>query len=169
MVTEKKNQYKSFGIFPPHFLWIGLVLFVIGLLSSYFYFRVGKPEFFNSPVFAIFTSYTKTRFFVVAQTNLLDEIGAIFCLLGLLFMGFSKIKKESEEINKMRISSFFDALITTIICWVSIFLFVYGWPIFIISFFIFYLFLTLYFIIFRIRIWKYNSIAYKSFNKKIDL
>lgn len=158
MDSVDRHYYKSFGIFPRKFLWIGVGLLIIGLIAVYLYFLGGKPEFFTSRIFAVFSSYAETRFFVIAQTNLLDEIGGVFSLIGLFFMGFSKVKNESDEINMIRISSVLYSIIATVTIWILMFLFVYGWPIFVISFFVFYLFLIINFIVFTICLAKHKRV-----------
>lgn len=154
---ETKGVQNRLGIFPEWFLWLGTVFLAIGVLATYLYFYGGKPDFFETKIFAVYTSYIKTRYFVWAQTNLLDEIGGVFSLLGLFFMGFARVKPENAQTNSMRIKSLLQALVMTVICWVLVFAFVYGWPIFIASTFVFYLFLLLNFIFFRVKYLLYKN------------
>lgn len=153
----KQEIQNQIGIFPEWFLWLGTVFLAIGVLATYLYFYGGKPDFFETKIFAVYTSYIKTRYFVWAQTNLLDEIGGVFSLLGLLFMGFARVKSENAQTNSMRIKSLLQALVMTVICWVLVFALVYGWPIFIASTFVFYLFLLLNFIVFRVKYLLYKN------------
>lgn len=146
---------RSILLLPSYFKWIGIVLIVIGLAGFYLYFVGGKPDFFKAKVFAVYTSYLKTRYFVVAQTNLLDEIGAVFSIIGLLFISFSKEKNETKLTERLRIRSLFIAIYLTVVVWVIMFSFVFGWPIFILSTFIFALFFILFFIIFQVLL--FNS------------
>lgn len=154
-----KNQYKTQLLFPHYFRWGGLIFVLIGLTAFYLYFYGGKPDFFNSKIFAIYTSYLKTRYFVWAQTNLLDEIGAVFSLLGLLFVGFSEEKKESKVIERIRTRSLFLAIYCTIFIWILLFLVVFGWPIFIISSLVFAIFLLIFILVFQLFLYKQKRIT----------
>ncbi|HPR60815.1 MAG TPA: hypothetical protein PLF35_07715 [Prolixibacteraceae bacterium] len=160
-MREKKKTTKGIqnrlGIFPEWFLWLGTAFLAIGVLATYLYFYGGKPDFFETKIFAVYTSYIKTRYFVWAQTNLLDEIGGVFSLIGLFFMGFARVKTETAQINAMRIKSLLQAVVITVFAWILVFAFVYGWPIFIASTFVFYLFLLLNFVIFRVKYLLYKN------------
>ena len=131
------------------------MLLLMGLIATYFYFWGGKPDFFTSPVFAVYTSYAESRYFVIAQTNLLDEFGAVFSLIGLIFINFSKVKDEDDSTVILRVQALINAIFATTIVWILFFLFIFGWPIFIFSFFIFFILLILNFLIFRYKLLKY--------------
>lgn len=144
-------------LFPRKFKFAGYVLIVLGLISAYLYFLGGKPDFLTSPIFAVITSYAETRYLVLAQTNLLDEIAAVFLLTGLIFIGFSEVKNESAEIKSIRIKALILSVYFTASFWIIVFLLIYGWTIFIFSTFVFYVYLLLYFGIFNYLLFKQKN------------
>lgn len=139
-------------LFPYYTRFIGLILVLLGLISGFLYFFAGKPSFFNAKVFAVVTAYLKTRYLVIIKTNLLDEIAAVFMVAGLAFIAFSKEKTEKETYDLIRLKSLLYAVYCSVILWISIFLLVYGYLIFVaailvyISFFIIYITIFNYFI-----------------------
>lgn len=147
----------KFYLFPNKFKWIGIIVLFLGFISTYLYFWGGRPDFFNSKIFAVYTSYVETRYFVVAQTNLLDEIGAVFSIIGLIFIGFSKVRGENETIGILRAQSLLISLVSSAGIWILLILVIYGWPIFIFSSFIFIIFLVLFLIVFRIKLYRYRK------------
>jgi hypothetical protein len=141
-------------LFPFHFRFIGFLLIIIGAVAGYLYYWGGKPAFFEVPVFAVLTSYIETRYFVVAQTNLLDEAAAVFILTGMIFIGFSKEKTEDQLINLLRIKALFYAIYVAAAAWIALFVLIFGWPIIIASSFVFLIFLLAFIFIFRFMILK---------------
>lgn len=82
------------NFFPPMFRIIGIVMLIIGLVLSFFYFYPGFR--IESPAFAIISSYFQTRFFTVIKTNIADEIILLCLLAGFFFTIFSKDKPGRE-------------------------------------------------------------------------
>ena len=142
------------SLFPFWTKFLGLVMMFLALPFAYLYFWGGRPEFFNIKTFAIVTSYAETRYFVIIQTNLLDELAAILFIVGITLFSFSKEKVEKSNYESLRTKSLISALYLTIVLWVLSFLFVYGKMIFVVSFFIFVIFLINYNLIFRYFIFK---------------
>lgn len=128
---------------------IGLALMVLALLFAYLYFWGGKPEVFNIKIFAIVTTYLETRYFVVSQTNILDELAAILLISGIVLFSFSKEKNEKKYFESLRIKALINAMYLTIAFWLLSFLFIYGMAIFIVSFSVFIVFLIMYNLCFR--------------------
>ena len=120
-------------LIPFKYRVIGIILVVLGTISGYLYFFGGKPDLLTSKIFAIVTSYIETRYLVVAQTNLLDEIAAIGILTGLVFIGFTEEKREEFYTNMIRLKAFYYSVYITAILWIIAFLLIYGWTIFIFS------------------------------------
>ena len=135
-------------LFPNQFRFAGYLLILIGLGSAYLYYWGGRSSFFEIPVLAVVTSYAETRWFVLAQTNLLDEMALIFLLTGLLFAAFSKEKIESKKLDQYRIKALFCSVYGTAAIWMILYLTIFGWPMMIISASMFILFLVFYIIIF---------------------
>lgn len=148
-------------LFPYHYRKFGFLLVLASLITAYLYFWGGRPAFFEVPIFAIITSYAETRWFVLAQTNLLDELAHLFLISGLLIIAFSKEDHESEEIHSCRIRALFYAVYTTSALWIVIYLTVYGWPILIISATVFVQLLIIFILFFRYLLYK------KEFGAKI--
>ncbi len=142
------------SLFPFWTKFLGLALMLLALPFAYLYFWGGRPEIFNIKTFAVVTSYAETRYFVVAQTNALDELAAIFFLVGITLFSFSKEKTEKAYYESLRIKALIKALYITILLWVLSFLFIYGKVIFLVSFFIFVMYLFFYNLIFRYYLFK---------------
>ena len=132
-------EFKIF-LFPYKTRILALILFIISVVCAYFYFFGGKPEFFNVKVFAIVSAYLETRYFVFAQTNLLDELAAILFILGIVAFSFSALKNEKAEYNFFRIKALYYSIFIAAIFWILSFLLIYGMAIFLVSsvIFIFY-------------------------------
>lgn len=142
-------------LFPYRSKIYGLILILISFVFAWLYFKGGKPEFFNVRIFAVVSAYLETRYFVWTQTNILDELAAIFLIAGTTLFSFSEEKQESELINSLRIKALFNSLFLTIVFWIIIILLIYGLAIFMISSGILILYLVNYNILFRYYL--YNS------------
>lgn len=137
------------------FKFIGILLVLFSLIFGYLYFLGGRPSCFEVPVFAVATTYVESRFFVFAQTNILDELAAILLILGFLFISLSKERNESSaHTNIIRIRSLFLSVYITFGLWILIFLLIYGWSIFLVSSSMMLVFLVVYFLTFRILLRK---------------
>lgn len=127
---------------------------VLALPFAYLYFWGGRPEIFNVPIFAVVTAYAETRYFVIAETNVLDELAAIFFIVGISFFSFSKEKFEKEYFENLRLKALVKALYLTILMWIISFGLIYGRAIFAVNFSIFIVFLVAYNILFRLAMYK---------------
>jgi hypothetical protein len=108
----------------------------------YAYFTGHKPEWLVTKVFAVASFYGEKRFFSVIQTNIIDEIGSIFTILGLLILFFSKERNEDPSLhNPLRIKALVQSVWIVAIIWFVLILLVYGYAIFVVSTTIFGLFL----------------------------
>jgi len=149
------------SIFPFKAKFFGLAFLVLSVPFAYLYFWGGKPEIFNVKIFAFVTTYLETRYFVVSQTNILDELAAILFISGIVLVSFSKEKIEKEHYETLRIKALINAMYVTIAFWLFSFLFIYGMAIFIVSFFVFIIFLIMYNMFFRyyLKKDKYSSFS----------
>ncbi len=147
------------SIFPFKTKWLGLAMVLLASPFAYLYFWGGRPEMFNVRIFAIVTNYLETRYFVFAQTNILDELAAILFIAGIALISFSKEKDEKGYFENLRLQALVKALFFTLIVWILAFLFVYGMTIIVISFFIFILFLVMYNLFFRLLLLRKNDSA----------
>ncbi len=159
------------SIFPSKARFLGLALMILALPFGYLYFFGGKPEIFNIKVFAIITSYMETRYFVISQTNALDELAAMLFIIGITLVSFSKERVEKKYYELLRVKALVNALFITILIWLLSFVFIYGVAIIIVSFLIFIIFLLLYNILFRYYLIKYrrgNISTNTSNNESLD-
>lgn len=120
----------------------GLLLSILGLALLYAYFTGHKPAWLVSKVFALASFYGERRYFSIIQTNIIDEMGSVSTILGLLILFFSAERNEDVEINNMlRIKAMVHSIWIISFMWIAIFLLVYGFAIFFVSTTIFALFL----------------------------
>lgn len=147
------KSYHSLPLLPYQLRFCGYVMVLFSLGALYLYFFGGRPSIFETPVFAIVTSYTATRWFVVAQTNALDEVAVICAVLGLLFILFSKQKFENEAVQIIRIKSLFFSVYFTSALIIIFYLFVFGWPVFILLSLSLIIFLLISIIWLKISLW----------------
>jgi hypothetical protein len=139
-----------FPLFPNWARLIGILLILPGLYFGYLYFFGSRPVFFETKVFAMVTTYVENRFFVVAQTNLLDELFSIFCISGLVLIVFSREKTEKEGDDLIRAKALIKAVYIALGIWLCSFLVIFGWAIFAVSALLFILFLITYYIVFLV-------------------
>lgn len=132
----------------------GLVLILLSVLPAYFYFSGIKPAVFDIKIFAVVSAYLKTRYFVIAQTNILDELAAILILIGIALFSFSKEKDEKPIYTELRARALIKSAYVTLLIWIASFLLIYGMAIFIVSSFIFILFLLCFTLFFKISVYK---------------
>lgn len=129
---------------------IGPALIIIGAGLLYLYFKDAKPDWLDVPVFAVTSTYVETRNFQMVRTNLLDELGFLFVLLGLGLVVLTKEKYENcEKVAVSRYKAFVRSLQLTILVWSVIYLFVFGYVVFIISLGVFPFFVVAYYALFR--------------------
>lgn len=108
----------------------------------YAYFTGHKPEWLVTKVFALASFYGEPRYFAVIQTNLLDEMGSVFSIFGLLFLFFSRIRQEDDAIHaRLRIKALVHSVWIVAFTWLAIFFLVYGYAIFLAATTVFGLFL----------------------------
>lgn len=148
---------QKLSIFPYKAKLVGLALILLSVPFAYLYFWGGRPEIFTVKVFAVITNYLETRYFTLAQTNILDELAAIFFIFGVALISFSKEKTEKKHFETLRIKALINAMYITLIFWLLSLIFVYGIAILMVSFFVFIVFLITFNLLFRVYIFKYNA------------
>ncbi len=133
-------EFKMF-LLPYKMRFVAALLLIGAAICAYLYFWGGRPEFFNIKIFAIISVYLETRYFVFAQTNILDELAAILLLAGIVAFSFSKLKTEKPEYQLFRIKALVYSVFIASAFWILSFLLIYGMAIFLITsgIFIFYL------------------------------
>jgi hypothetical protein len=153
-MTKRTNGYLEIPLLPNRFRYIGYVSLPISLAAGWLYMVGGRPAMFDVPVFAVVTSYIETRWFVLAQTNALDEIAVITLLLGLICLLFSKEMNETETVSHLRVKSMFYSIYLTAGICTAAYLTVFGWPAIALLAVSFCLFLLLHFVLFRLFLLK---------------
>ena len=109
----------------------GLVLSALGLFLLYAYFTGHKPSWLICKVFAVASFYGERSYFSLIQTNIIDELGAILSVGGLLLLFFSRGKQEDPESGQpMRSRAMVQSLWIMAGLWALTFLLVYGFAIF---------------------------------------
>jgi len=118
-------------LLPNKFKIIGWCLFIpttiLGVILSFTGF---EASWLKTKVFAIFNNeiFGKSQSFSFIETNITNTVvGALF-IVGAIFVGFSKEKREDEFIAKIRLSSLLWAVWVNYIFLLLAFLFVYGTP-----------------------------------------
>ncbi len=149
-VAQDSGLYRPLPLLPYRFRYAGYILILLSFGSAYLYFFGGRPSFFEVPVFAIATSYAETRWFVISQTNLLDELSVAFVIVALLFIAFSREQTESIELDKLRGRALLYSAYATAIIWVFLYVSIFGWPMIVVSATIFLLFLVTYILAFQL-------------------
>lgn len=134
------------------------MLILAGAFFAYLYFWGGRPECFNIKTFAIVSAYLETRYFVIAQTNILDELAAILFLTGIVALSFSKLKAEKPEYTLLRVKALFYSVFITSVFAILSFLLVFGMAIFLISSSLFLFYLISYNVLFYYFIFRNNRI-----------
>ena len=145
------------AIFPYRAKFLGLAFVIIAIPFAYLYFYGGKPDIFNIKIFAFVTTYSETRYFVWSQTNILDELSAIFFISGLSLISFSNERLEKTNYELLRLKALVRALQLSIAMLLVSFLVVYGVAIFIVCFLVFFLFILLYNALFRFYLFNDNK------------
>lgn len=120
MEERKKKVFFLSPIYKP----IGYVLIIAGLI--WLFVSQQAEIVIRLPVFALVSSFVSTKYFLIVQTNIADEIALITIIMGGIFAIFSREKHENERVDAIRYNSMFLALlINQIILLFSVFFF-YG-------------------------------------------
>jgi hypothetical protein len=121
------NKY----LLPHKYRNLGIILMLFGIIASilylYFDFR------FKIPVFALVSSFLKTKYLTIFSTNFSDELAIVLLISGLSLIAFSKEKNEdlmddatSKSLSVLRGNAMIKAvLLNTLVLFFSV-LFFYG-------------------------------------------
>jgi hypothetical protein len=153
MATLPETYFKL-PLLPHSLRYVGYLLILISLGAAYLYFWGGRPAFFEVPVFAVVSSYLETRWLVMVQTNILDEIAVVTMFIGLLFVAFSSEVSETGGVYQARVESLIYAVYGTTGIFVVIYLTVFGWPATALFAASFGCFLVIYTVLFRLLLLK---------------
>jgi hypothetical protein len=111
-------------LLPYQWKLAGIVLAVTGTISAILYLLFDFK--YKMTVFAVYSSFLETKTFASFRTNVADEIILIILLAGLSLIVFSKEKNECEEMDALRLSAFFRALILNNLFLLFSILFIFG-------------------------------------------
>lgn len=133
------------------------VLLGVSLLVARFYCGV-KPEILNLKVFAIYSVYLEARVMTVITNQVIEEIGSILLLSGLLMLAFARERTENEAMNDLRLRACFTATYGTFIFMIFAILFTYGF-VFVYTLTVdFVLWLLIYIIAFRLLLYRNRDV-----------
>lgn len=151
-------------LLPNKFKIIGWCLFIpatiLGIIVSFTGF---EASWLHSKVFAIFNDdfFGKSQSFSFIDTNITNTVIGVLFIVGAMFVGFSKEKREDEFTTKLRLSSLLWAVWVNYILLLLAFLFVYN--VSFLTVMVYNMFTIL--IIFIVR---FNFILYKNFKALSD-
>ena len=154
----KKNY-----LFPHQFRVIGWVM-VIAVLVTFvveqLWFRdlhIKMPALYYDGSFEFLSDEpAPTGFFVMATTTLLSLLFPILTV-GLVLIGFSKERIEDEFVTKVREQSLVWSTYVTAVLFILATLLVYGFPYLIVPYLVFFVFLMLFIIKFRVELRRANK------------
>ena len=146
-------------LFPHRFRMIGWVL-AIAAVAVYVAQQLWFPNFsFKMPSLycdVLFDDDNESGFFRMARTNILSLAMPVLTI-GLLFIGFSKEKVEDEFVQYLRAQSLIWATYVTAILFIVSTLLIYGFSYLYVPFFVFFVFLILFIVKFRIEMFRFNK------------
>lgn len=151
---NQPGSYSELPLLPHQFRYVGYILLPVSLASGWLYLFGGRPATFEIPVFAVVSSYVETRWLVLAQTNILDEVAVVTLLTGLLFVAFSNEVCETDLVQKSRMRTLVYSIYSTTGICVIVYLTVYGWPAAVLFSAAFAIFLVIYIVLFRLSLLK---------------
>ncbi len=98
---------KTKFLFPYQFKRVGWILLIPSAILGFItIFDIMKFQFLDLKVFAIYSSHFGwNTLFGIENNNIADEIFGILCIIGAIFLAFSKEKHEDEFIAKTRMES----------------------------------------------------------------
>lgn len=115
------------GFLPFFFKFIGAVFLLTGAVMAYYVLALNfKPDYLDSPVFAIYSAYVEKTIFGMTYTNLADELALVMPLIGLAFIAFSRHRKEAPEFEIIRRKALVTVFIINTVLLVILNLLVFG-------------------------------------------
>ena len=142
-------------LFPHQFRIVGWALAIVAVVG---YLWLPEIHFKMPSLYfdTFFDDENESGFFRMATANSLS-IAMILLTIGLLFIGFSKEKVEDEFVQYLRAQSLIWATYVTAILFIATTLLIYGIAYIYVPFLVFYVFLILFIIKFRIEVHRFNK------------
>jgi hypothetical protein len=117
----------SIPLLPRGFKPLGFVFITIGLLLGYLRFHLGyKPELLNFKTFAFYSKYLEPKLFSVIKNQFLEEFAAIFIVLGLFAVAFTKEKTENDRVTQIRLKALWLSMFVNTIFVLVALIFTFG-------------------------------------------
>ena len=149
----KKNY-----LFPHQFQWVGLVVSVVAfvalMIGSFKDFSIRMPALYDGGI--SFDEESNSGFFCMANTGMFS-IAMPLLIIGLVFVGFSKEKVEDEFVQYLRSQSLIWSTYVTAGLFILGTLFIYGLTYLVIPYMVFFAFLLLFIIKFKIALYHFNK------------
>ena len=151
---------KTNYLIPNKYKPLGWILFIIGIIGGMI-LMVGdyETEWLKVKMLALYSGESilsnDSGFFRIVENSIVDEIIALFIILGGLMVGFSKEKVEDEFIYKLRKDSLVWALLFNYAILVLAIIFIYDFTFF--DVLVFNMFTPLIFFIIRFNFLKFRS------------
>ena len=155
-----KNLYvmKKNYLFPHYFQWIGLAIAVISFVAlcvgPNMDFSIRMPALYNGDI--SFDEESNSGFFRMADTGMFS-IAMPLLIIGLIFLGFSKEKVEDEFVQYLRSQSLIWSTYVTAGLFILGTLLIYGLTYLLIPYMVFFVFLLLFILKFKIALHHYNK------------
>ena len=150
----KKNY-----LFPHRFRVIGWVLAIVAV-AAFVVCKIWYPNLsFKMPSLyfdVLFDDDNESGFFRMARAEILS-IAMPLLTIGLLFVGFSKEKVEDEFVHYLRAQSLIWSTYVTSALFIIATILIYGIAYIIVPYLVFYAFLILFIIKFRIELHRFNK------------
>ena len=142
-------------LFPHRFRIIGWVLAIVAVVG---YLWLPEIHFKMPSLYfdTFFDDDNESGFFRMARTNTLS-IAMPLLTIGLLFIGFSKEKVEDEFVHYLRAQSLIWSTYVTAALFIIATILIYGIAYIIVPYLVFYAFLILFIIKFRIELHRFNK------------
>lgn len=148
----KKNY-----LFPHQFQWVGLVIaivaFVALIIGSIYDSSIHMPALYLD---VLFDDDYKSGFFRMAETGMFS-IAMPLLIIGLIFIGFSKEKVEDEFVQYLRSQSLIWSTYVTAALFILGTLLIYGMTYLYIPYLVFFVFLLLFVIKFKIAMLRFKK------------
>jgi len=151
---------KTNYLLPHKFKTLGWVLFILGIIGGFYVLTTNyEQDILNTNVLSIYNGDSlfgkESGFFKIIKNDILDEIVALFIIVGGMFVTFSREKVEDEFIYKLRKDSLVWAVIFNYSVLIIAILFIYDFAFF--DVLVFNMFTPLIFFILRFNFLKLKS------------
>ena len=152
---------KTHFLFPNQFKNLGWLLFGPSVLGTLIIivFNISTDDYLNINVFSIYQDSIGEipGFFKIIKNSVVDEILTIGIIVGVILVGFSKLKEEDEMISKIRYESLVWATYLNYAIILFFTLFIFGLPYLNVLFYNMFTLLLFFIIRFHYMIYKLNA------------